>query len=111
MKQIFFGWLIPFLCGCGVSLVWFLFGLLRKERKEQDAIRGGLCSLLRAEIIRSYEKYAGRNFCPIYGKEALKKAYDSYHALGGNDVATKLFEKMMALPEEAPGRAAKERED
>ncbi len=110
-KQLFFSWLIPFICGCMVSLFWFLFGLLKKERKEQEAIKAGMCSLLRAEIIRSYEKYMVRNFCPIYGKEALKKAYDSYHSLGGNDVATRLFEKMMALPEEAPGKVSKERED
>ena len=54
---------------------------------------------MRAEIIRSHEKYCERECCPIYAKEALTRAYAAYHALGGNDVATKLYEETLKLPE------------
>ena len=39
---------------------------------------------------------------PIYGKEALRRAYNAYHALGGNDVATRLYDEVMDLPTEDP---------
>ena len=54
--------------------------------------------LLRAEIIRSHEKYTERGRCPIYAREALTRAYKAYHALGGNDVATDLYNELMELP-------------
>lgn len=40
--------------------------------------------------------------CPIYAKENLKRAYDAYRALGGNDVATDLYHQCMALPVDPP---------
>ena len=55
--------------------------------------------MLRAEIIRANDKYMGQGYCPVYAKEALRRAYQAYHTLGGNDVATKLFEDVMKLPE------------
>jgi len=64
------------------------------------AVCSGLQGLLRAEIIRGYEKYTDRGHCPIYAKEALTKAYKAYHDLGGNDVATGLYKETMALPSE-----------
>lgn len=57
----------------------------------------GLQSLLRAEIIRSHDKYTDKGYCPLYAKEALTKAYKAYHALGGNDVATRLYEDCMNM--------------
>lgn len=75
--------------------------LNKRDRKtDQDqALCSGVQCLLRAEIIRSYEKYSERGYCPLYSKQALTTAYKSYHALGGNDVATDLYEKIMDLPE------------
>ena len=77
----------------------------RKAKKEQDTthdlhIATGVQCLLRAEIIRSAEKYHDKGYCPVYAREALTRAYDSYHGLGGNDVATKLYEATLRLPTE-----------
>lgn len=41
-----------------------------------------------------------RRHCPIYAKEALRRAYTAYHALGGNDIATGLYNEVMALSTE-----------
>ena len=95
-------WLIPFICGGIVSLGGVIVSRLKLERKKQGAVELGLQCLLRAEIIRQYEKWNEKNYCPIYAKEALKRAYDSYHTLGGNDVATGLYEGTMELPEHPP---------
>lgn len=87
----FIRWFVPAVC---IALIGLFCALWKKYK----ALGNGLQSLLRAEIIRSYEKYSEREFCPIYAKDALKRAYDAYHALGGNDVATGLYNEIMALP-------------
>lgn len=70
---------------------------LRLNDRSQQ-IENGLQSLLRAEIIRSHEKYMDRGFCPVYAREALTRIYESYHALGGNGTMTELYKQVMALP-------------
>lgn len=91
-------WLVPFLCGGLVSLCAALWKMLKKQNHLEKAERDGIQCLLRAEIISQYEKWTERGFCPVYAREALKREYDAYHALGGNDVATDLYEKVNALP-------------
>ena len=100
MWDLFIKWLIPFLCGGAVSLLGAAIGGLKESRKKETALENGVQCLLRAEIIRSYDKYTDKGFCPLYAREALKRAYDSYHELGGNDVATDLYHKIMKLPTE-----------
>ena len=81
---------------------------LRKEEMEKyerwDELRqnvaAGTQCLLRAEIIRSHEKYIDKGYCPVYAKESLTREYQAYHNLGGNDVATALYEQLMTLPNE-----------
>lgn len=70
------------------------------ENKNTKALEDGMLSLLRAEIIRQHDKYTAREYCPIYAKDALEKAYASYHSLGGNGTITKIYNDTMALPEE-----------
>ena len=70
--------------------------LRQNDRSKQ--IESGLQSLLRAEIIRSHEKYMDKGYCPVYAREALNRIYESYHALGGNGTMTELYKQVMALP-------------
>lgn len=95
MLDVFIKWLVPFLCGAAVSFACSMVIRLK-------AIKNGLQCLLRAEIIRSHEKYKERGYCPIYAKEALTMAYNAYHALKGNDVATALYKECLELPTEPP---------
>ena len=95
-------WAVPFLLGWLVSLIRSKKAE-QKARQKQDhthemAVESGVQCLLRAEIIRCAEKYHDKGYCPIYAREALQRAYDSYHNLGGNDVATELYNRTMALP-------------
>ncbi len=99
--------IIVALIGAGATVAVTLGNVLLtnrlNNRKKNDELREniavGVQSLLRAEIIRSNEKYTERGHCPIYAKEALKRQYTAYHNLGGNDIATKLYEECIALPE------------
>lgn len=86
------GWAVPFLCGTIFGGVVLWFGWLK-------ALCEGVQSLLRAEIIRQNEKWMKAEYCPVYAKQALSRAYKAYHALRGNDVATGLYEEVMELPE------------
>ena len=56
--ETFIKWLIPFLCGGVVSLGGVVVSRLKLGKKKQDAVELGLQCLLRAEIIRQYEKDA-----------------------------------------------------
>ena len=95
--QQLLSWTVSFLCGGAVSAAGALGLYLKRKHKREAVIEEGVCCLLRAEIIRTCEKYIDRDYCLIYQKEALTKAYRAYHALGGNDVATALYERAMAL--------------
>ena len=94
-------------------IVWAITGALgafttylgmryKKVTRENNALKNGMQSLLRNNIIDAHDKYMKKKYCPIYAKESLTKTYDSYHALGGNGVVTKLYNDIMALPEEPP---------
>lgn len=65
------------------------------------ATRRGLRALLRADLIRLYNKYHDDlGYCPLYVKQSLEDEYKQYHALRGNGVGTNLYNALMALPTE-----------
>ena len=67
------------------------------------ATRKGIRALLRADLIRLYNKYHDDlGYCPIYVRQSLEDEYQQYHALKGNGVGTNLYNALMALPTEPP---------
>lgn len=103
----------------GSIVVWAITGVLgalvtyfgvryKTMRKENSALKNGMQSLLRSDIIKAHDKYTAKGFAPIYAKESVTKSYEAYHSLGGNGVITKLYEDIMALPEEPPEDNKKE---
>jgi len=102
IAELIIRWTVPFVLGGIVGTLSAAYGK-RKAQKEQDAVRdnniaSGVQCLLRADIIRSAEKYHDKGFCPVYARESLTREYNSYHNLGGNDVATELFHRTISLP-------------
>lgn len=87
-----------------IAFLGFLYSYvlkqLKEEKRKNDALMLGVQSLLRESIVTNYNKYQDKDFCPIYAKESIKRAYEAYHNLGGNDVATKLYNTLLAMPEE-----------
>lgn len=98
MGELILKWAVPFVCG-GV-MTWALT-YIKMRKKRDTALEEGVQCLLRAEIISMYKEYQHKRYCPIYAKESLKRMYKAYHGLGGNDVATELYSKTLALPEES----------
>ena len=87
------GWV----CSAFVPVIAYLYSQVM-------ASRNGVRALLRAEIIRVYNKYHDDlHYCPIYVKQSIEDVYKQYHALHGNGVGTKLYEEIMALPTEPEG--------
>lgn len=88
-----------------LAVLSWLFKLMRDQLKQEqaknEAIAEGVQALLRESIVTSYNKHLDRGFCPIYAKESIKKVYKAYHNLGGNDVATSLYKKVLEMPEES----------
>ena len=68
-----------------------------------SAMRKGIRALLRADLIRLYNKYNDElGYCPIYVKQSLEDEYQQYHALKGNGVGTNMYQALMSLPTEPP---------
>ena len=76
------------------------YEIQRQEQQKNEAIAEGVQSLLRESIVANYNRYADKGFCPIYAKDSIKRVYHAYHDLGGNDVATELYKKLIAMPAE-----------
>lgn len=94
-------WLFAAICA---FLAWgyrTVSAQLKEEKAKNEAISQGVQALLRESIVSAYNKYSDKGFCPIYAKESIKKAYKAYSALGGNDVASELYRKILAMREES----------
>ena len=74
---------------------------LKEEHAKNSAISDGVQSLLRESIVQNFNTYHDKGYCPIYAKESIKKVYHAYHNLGGNDVATELYNKLLSMPTES----------
>lgn len=83
-------------------VVTAVIAYLRSGKVRHKAVENGVQSLLRAEIIRQNEKWVERGYCPVYAKDAVRREYEAYHALGGNGVITDLYNDILALPETPP---------
>ena len=78
----------------------YLVARMKKYKTEQDAIKNGIQALLRAEMIKSYNKYIELGYAPIYARENYKNIYKNYHELGVNGVMDDLYKKFLELPTE-----------
>lgn len=94
-------WLFA-ICLAALTAAWrTVIARLKTEHEKNEAIAQGVQSLLRESIVANYNRYIDKGYCPIYAKESVKKVYYAYHDLGGNDVATDLYKKILAMPSEA----------
>lgn len=101
IKFITENWQIITTCGTAITYLYI----------QIVATRRGIRALLRADIVRLYNKYHDElGYCPIYVKESLEEEYKQYHALKGNGVGTKLYKAIMDLPT-VPPQKKKEKEE
>ena len=85
------------------QLITLMAGGMGDMYRQISATRKGIRALLRADLIRLYNKYNDDlGYCPLYVKQALEDEYKQYHTLKGNGVGTRMYESLMALPTEPP---------
>ncbi len=68
----------------------------RSEAEQMDALRSGMRSLLRCELVRAHRDHVlRREPMTLDDREYVERTYDSYHRLGGNGMGTRLYEELM----------------
>jgi len=84
------------------SLLTFIAGklwhLMRKTQHDNNSIKNGIQAILRDDIIRTYNNCNKAGYVHLYELENITKMYSAYHALGGNNGVTELYQKFLALP-------------
>lgn len=67
-------------------------------KTDQDALRLGMQALLRAELIKDYNKWSEKGYAPVYVRENFINMYNQYHSLGANGVMDDMKDKFLQLP-------------
>jgi hypothetical protein len=70
----------------------------REETLKIGAISVGMQSLLRDRIVQAHHTHVSQHYCSVHDKEVIRRMYEAYHALEGNDIATRLVEEILNLP-------------
>ena len=92
---------VPSVCSaCLIALFKWSHTKFSLMRDESTALKRGMTALLRDRMLQSYRYCERKGFSDIADKENFESLYAQYHALGGNGVMTKIYEKMLALPDE-----------
>lgn len=86
---------VPTVC---TSLLTYIAAIVKKEQKNQEALKKGVQALLRAQMIRDFNEYSAKGYAPINAKENFENIYKNYHTLGGNGVMQELYANFLELP-------------
>lgn len=70
----------------------------KKAYEENELLKSALRALLRSELMRTHHQAVRDGYASTLDKEVMERTYQSYHSLGGNGIATNLYDEMMALP-------------
>ena len=94
---------------CGhIHLLGLCYRQMAKRQKEESrknaALHDGMQALLRTVSYRPTIIIRTGVTALYMAKKNVKRMYDAYHVLGGNDVATELKDKLMKMPEEPAER-------
>ena len=80
------------------AIAGFLIARLKNLLKKQKALENGVQSLLRCQIIHTYNRSKDKGYCPIYELENVESAFKEYAALGGNGTIEQLVKELRAMP-------------
>lgn len=67
------------------------------------AIKKGTQALLRNEIIKSYNYYKEKGYCPVWQKDNICNMYNQYHKLGANGVVDGMVKYIVDMPTNKKG--------
>ena len=87
---------------CIFSVPTILLAVFRMLFVQIKAIKLGLQSLLRSQLLSDWNKWSEKGYAPIYARENFQNCWKQYHALGANGVMDDIHEKFFGLPTEPP---------
>lgn len=67
----------------------------RQREEENKAIKDGMRSLLRRQILIDCETAQSKGFCDPMNKGTIEEMYHAYHALGGNGVVSSAVKQVI----------------
>lgn len=68
-----------------------------KVSAEMEALKEGMCAILRIKLIEQHDKWAERGAIPFYALENWSKMFSIYKKLGGNGVVEQMDKEIKAL--------------
>lgn len=102
IEKYWLEWIFGILCTILAGLYKSLSNKMKRQKEEADAVKNGMRSLLRRQIIVDCEESMKNGYCPIDRKDTILDMYNCYHALGGNGTVTKAKDAAMELPTAKP---------
>ena len=79
-------------------LIGHVTSTAKVDKEEREALYSGVRALLRSEIMRTHHQAARDGYAATVDKEVMERTYRAYSKLGGNGVATTLYQEVMDLP-------------
>ena len=70
----------------------------QQRKKEELAKRNGIKAILRDRVIQTDIHFSRTGEISLQEKENVQMMYEAYHDLGGNDIATASYKRVIALP-------------
>lgn len=80
------------------AVLGYIVWLLKQQKRDRDANSQGTMLLLRVQLIEYHDKYTSLGYIPSYVYENYCEMYIAYHALGGNGMATRMWQEIQTLP-------------
>ena len=81
-----------------IGLLSFGWGYLIKKMTEYKNIKDGLLAIMHDRLYQMSTFFLKEGYITTAALKNLEYLYKSYHALGGNDVATELYHQVIELP-------------
>ena len=78
----------------------YLHSMIKKNARDNAAVKRGIQALLRSELISDYNKWTEKGYAPIYARQNFENCWKQYHELGENGVMDDLHAKFLELPTE-----------
>lgn len=102
-------WVFGLLIGGLGILVKALFGKMKREKKAREdleakaaaetlALKDGMKSLLRRQIIADCKEAGRLGYCDETQRDTITAMYEAYHGLGGNGTVSDAYNSMRQLP-------------
>lgn len=91
-------WAFGLIVAALTAVVRTLSVRIKKQQQENQALRDGMRSLLRSQIVDTCEACLRDGWCGARKRDTIGDLYASYHALGGNGTVTALVEQTQNLP-------------